>query len=70
MHYFAPSGGTGTDSTKNAMGHVTLNFFFASGGSVGHIVHSIGSGEWNDNSLFFMLGWDWYEFEKKRAGAR
>jgi hypothetical protein len=37
---------------------------------VGHIVHSIGSGEWNDNSLFFMLGWDWYEFEKKRAGAR
>jgi hypothetical protein len=34
-------------------------------GSVGHIVHSGASRLRNVDALFFMLGWDWYRFEKK-----
>jgi hypothetical protein len=33
---------------------------------VGHVVHSGGSG--NGDALFFMLGWDWYEFDKNAPG--
>jgi hypothetical protein len=39
MHYFSCSGGTGTDSRKNAPGHVMLNLCFASGGICGS--HSV-----------------------------
>jgi hypothetical protein len=33
--YFSCSSGTGMDSTKTAMGHITLNLCFASGGIYG-----------------------------------
>jgi hypothetical protein len=39
-------------------------------GSVGHAVHSGASGERNVDSLFFLLEWDWYGFDKKRIGTR
>jgi hypothetical protein len=35
-------------------------------GSAGHLVHCIVSGTHNFDSLFFMVGWDWYGFHKKR----
>jgi hypothetical protein len=36
-------------------------------GSAGHMVNSGASRLRNINALFFMLGWDWYGFDKKRA---
>jgi hypothetical protein len=33
-------------------------------------VHSIASGVQKVDALFFMLGWDWYGFQKKRAETR
>jgi hypothetical protein len=35
--------------------------------SAGHVVHSGKSRERNVDTLFFMLGWDWYRFDKKCA---
>jgi hypothetical protein len=44
-HYLSCSGGTGPDSTKSTIGHVTPNLFFLNPtGSVGHVVHSGVSG--------------------------
>jgi hypothetical protein len=37
--------------------------------SAGHIVHSGESMAQNVITLFFMLRWDWYGFNKKRAGT-
>jgi hypothetical protein len=34
-------------------------------GAAGHVVHSGASGVQNIDALLFMLGWDWYGFEKK-----
>jgi hypothetical protein len=36
-------------------------------GSVGHVVHSSASREQNVIAVFFMLEWDQYGFDKKRA---
>jgi hypothetical protein len=33
----------------------------------GHLLHSGALGPQNINALFFMLGWDWYRFHKKRT---
>jgi hypothetical protein len=38
-------------------------------GSTSHVVHSIASAARNVDTLFFMLEWDWYGFNKKCAGT-
>jgi hypothetical protein len=37
-------------------------------GFIGHVVHSGVSGPRNVDPLFFLLGWDWYGFDKKQVG--
>jgi hypothetical protein len=39
-------------------------------GSAGHIVHSGASEARNVSTKFFMLGWDWYGFQKNCDGTR
>jgi hypothetical protein len=36
---------------------------------MGHVVHSGVSGALNIHTLFFIHGWEWYGFHKKRAGT-
>jgi hypothetical protein len=36
-------------------------------GYTGHVLCSSVSGECNGDALFFMLGWDWYGFNKKHV---
>jgi hypothetical protein len=69
-HYFSCSGGTSTDSRKNAPRHVTPYLFSHSVGSAGDVVHSVVSEMQNINALLFMLGCDWYGFHKKHVGTR
>jgi hypothetical protein len=38
-------------------------------GSVSHAVHSGLCVAHNIDALFFMIGWDWYLLDKKRAGT-
>jgi hypothetical protein len=54
MNYFSCLGRTGTDSTKSALGHITPAFF-ASVGTMVHIVHSGASRAQNIDALFFMI---------------
>jgi hypothetical protein len=66
MNYFVCLGGTGTDSRKSAIGHVTLNLLFCPPvGSAGHVVHCGASRARNVATLFFLLGWDRYGFHNK-----
>jgi hypothetical protein len=39
-------------------------------GSVSHVVHSVASGAQQVDSLFFMLRWDWYRFQKESIETR
>jgi hypothetical protein len=39
-------------------------------GSTDHVVHSCASRAQNIGALFCMLGWNRYEFNKKRVGTR
>jgi hypothetical protein len=39
-------------------------------GSAGHVVYNGASGAQNVHAMFFMLGWDRYEFDKKRVRTR
>jgi hypothetical protein len=38
-------------------------------GSAGHVVHSGASVVQNFDTLFFMLWWDWYGYDKKLVGS-
>jgi hypothetical protein len=68
MHRFSCSGGTGRDSTKRTLGHVTLNLCFLHlVGSTGHVVHFGASMPRNFDSLLFKLGWAQYGFLRNRV---
>jgi hypothetical protein len=70
-YYFSCSGGTGSASTKSALGHVTTNLFFLHPvGSVGHVVHFGAYQVRNIDALFFILGWDRYGFHKNNVETR
>jgi hypothetical protein len=71
MHYFSCSGGTSTDLTKSASGHVGPNLcFLHPEGSAANIVRFSASGAQNIDTLFVMLGWDQCGFEKKDIWTR
>jgi hypothetical protein len=69
-HNFPCSVGTAMNSTKNAPTRYTELVFLHPMRPAGHVVSSGASDARNGDTLFFMLGWDWYGFEKKNIGTR
>jgi hypothetical protein len=67
MQYFSYLGGPGDISTKSVGTHYTELVLLHPVGSVGQVVHSGASGLQNIDTLFFMLVWDLYGFDKKRT---
>jgi hypothetical protein len=57
-------------SIKSISGRYDELIFLHLVGSTGHVVHIGAFGARNVIALFFMLGWDRYEFDKKRVGTR
>jgi hypothetical protein len=57
-HYFWCSGGTSIYSTKKCTGTRSAKLVFLHPvGAIGDIVHSVVSGAWNINALFFIIVW-------------
>jgi hypothetical protein len=48
--------------------HYVEHVFLHPMGSAGHVVHYGASRSRNIKALFFMLGWDWYRFDKSVIG--
>jgi hypothetical protein len=62
---------SGTDMTKGAPGHVMLNLSFCIRWNLGgHVVYSGSSRTSNVDTLFLMLGWDQYGYDKIRTWTR
>jgi hypothetical protein len=57
--------------TKGAPGHVMLNLSFCIRWNLGgHVVYSGSSRTSNVDTLFLILGWDWYGYDKIRTWTR
>jgi hypothetical protein len=71
MHYFSCSGGPSAVSLKSTRGHITPNLcVLHSVGFAGRVMQSSASGTRNVDTLFFMLVWDCYMFDKRRVRRR
>jgi hypothetical protein len=55
-------------SKKRTGTHYAEHVFLHPVGYLVHVVHSGASGAGNVEALFFWLGWDRYEYDKKCAG--